>query len=212
MPHDQRAIAGVDDSKRLTGPERDRLARVIRTRALALGIGAASAREIDRVNIYQATILAMQRALRRLSLKPDHVVVDGRPLAALGVSHTAVVHGDARCYQVACASIIAKVTRDRLMRALARRHPGYLWERNVGYGTADHEEGIRLHGLSRHHRLTFASLWTASPMTPPGEVDMLHAPSVVAESATVSHRRCVPEALATALHGHALPPVRTPNA
>lgn len=156
MPPDARAIRGVDDSKKLTGSERERLAARILERALAVGIGAASVREIDRVNIYHAAVLAMRRALGRLRLTPDHVVVDGNPIRSLGVEHTAVVGGDACCHSIACASIVAKVTRDRLMRALARRHPYYRWETNAGYGTAEHCAGLAAHGLTAHHRRSFS--------------------------------------------------------
>jgi ribonuclease HII len=155
MPPDARAIAGVDDSKRLSAPERERLFHHIRRRALAFALGAASAREIDRLNIFHATVLAMQRALRRLPVSPDHVLVDGRQLRTLGVTHTAVIGGDGRCHSIACASIIAKVTRDRLMRALAPRHPGYLWERNVGYGTRMHWDAVERDGACAHHRRSF---------------------------------------------------------
>src|SRR5256714_14844484 len=110
MPADTRAIAGVDDSKRLTHDQRVRLSGIIRQRAVAFAIGAASVHEIDRINIYQASALAMQRALRRLRVTPDHVVIDGRVMRTLSVPHTAVVHADARCFSTACASILAKVT------------------------------------------------------------------------------------------------------
>lgn len=162
MPPDQRAIAGVDDSKRLLPHQRERLATKIRARALALALGAASVREIDRMNIYQASRLAMQRALGRLRLQPDHVLVDGRHIRSLPIAHTAVVHGDSRCFSIACASIIAKVTRDRVMAALARRHPGYLWEHNVGYTTRAHIEGLAAHGITAHHRRSF---WRVSQLT-----------------------------------------------
>jgi ribonuclease HII len=155
MPPDQRAIAGVDDSKQLTPQERRRLAVLIRGRALAIGLGAASAREIDRINIYHASVLAMRRALSRLVVQPHHVVVDGNPLRTLGVAHRAVVGGDGRCYSVACASIIAKVTRDRLMQSLAVRHPAYAWGNNMGYATAEHLAGLDRQGVSPHHRRSF---------------------------------------------------------
>lgn len=155
MPPGQRAIRGVDDSKRLTAAERDRLSVTIRQRALALALGAASAREIDRLNIFHATVLAMQRALARLPVAPDHVLIDGRQLRTLGREHTAVVGGDGRCFSIACASIIAKVTRDRLMRALAARHPAYRWERNVGYATAVHWSAVESAGACAHHRRSF---------------------------------------------------------
>jgi ribonuclease HII len=155
MPSDARAIRGVDDSKALSGPERERLATRIQERALSLSIGAASVREIDRLNIYHATVLAMRRAITRLGTRPDHVVIDGNRLRTLGIEHTAVVGGDSRCHSIACASIIAKVTRDRLMRALALRHPHYRWETNAGYGTAEHQAGLASHGLTAHHRRSF---------------------------------------------------------
>jgi ribonuclease HII len=155
MPPDARAIAGVDDSKKLDAAERDRLVRLIRARALAIGLGAASVREIDRLNIYHATALAMRRALARLACAPDHVLVDGREFPPLGRAHVAVVGGDARCYSIACASIVAKVTRDRLMRALGARHPAFAWERNVGYGTPEHLAALASAGVTRHHRRGF---------------------------------------------------------
>jgi ribonuclease HII len=156
MPPNARAIPGVADSKRLTAAERTRLAVHIRRRALAVGLGAASVREIDRVNIYHATVLAMRRALRRLPLLPEHVLVDGKPLRTLGVEHTAVVGGDDACYSIACASILAKVTRDRLMAALGARHPAYGWARNAGYATDDHRRALVAAGPTRHHRRSFA--------------------------------------------------------
>jgi ribonuclease HII len=155
MPPADRAIRGVDDSKVLSRDERRRLDVLIRAHALCFALGAASAREIDAVNIYQATALAMRRALRRLALAPDHVLVDGKPMRALQVQHTAVVHGDAMCFSIACASIIAKVARDRLLAQLARRHPEYAWERNAGYGTPQHVRALRDAGPTAHHRRSF---------------------------------------------------------
>jgi len=155
MPPDMRAIAGVDDSKKLRASERERLAVKIRDRAVSVGIGAASVRVIDRVNIYQATVVAMRRALRRLTVAPNHVLVDGKPFRTLEIPHTAIVGGDDVCYSIACASIIAKVTRDRIMHALAGRYPNYRWDRNVGYATLAHLEGLAAHGVTAHHRRSF---------------------------------------------------------
>jgi ribonuclease HII len=155
MPPGERAIAGVDDSKQLLRPERERLAVIIRRRAVAIGIGAASVREIDRLNIYHATVLAMRRAIARLRLQPNHVLIDGNPVRTLGVEHTAIVGGDSRCYTIACASIIAKVTRDRVMRALGLRHPDFAWETNVGYATRAHITGLIGKGPTAHHRRSF---------------------------------------------------------
>jgi ribonuclease HII len=158
MPAGERAITGVNDSKQLDAPERVRLAILIRERAVTIAVGAASVREIERLNIYHATVLAMRRALARLAVTPHHVVVDGNHLRTLGVPHRAVVKGDARCYSVACASIVAKVTRDALMRRLAARHPGYGWDSNVGYATRTHLSGLLSLGATFHHRRTFTSV------------------------------------------------------
>lgn len=155
MPPDVRAIPGVDDSKQLTADARERLALKIRQRAVAFGIGAASVREIDRVNIYHATVIAMRRALSRLGVIPNHVLIDGKAIRTLEIAHTALVGGDDQCYTIACASILAKVTRDRLMRGLASRYPNYLWERNVGYCTQAHLDGLAAHGVTPHHRRSF---------------------------------------------------------
>jgi ribonuclease HII len=170
MPPDARAIAGVDDSKRLTCAERVRLAAKIRERALALGLGAASVREIDRINIFHASVLAMRRALARLQVVPDHVLVDGVQLRTLQVKHTAVVHGDARCFNIACASIVAKVTRDRLMESLGRRYPGYNWEHNAGYTTQDHVIGLNALGITPHHRRSFCRVSQLTLALEVGEV------------------------------------------
>lgn len=156
MRHDAPTINGVDDSKALTALRRVALAGEIRRRALCYALGAASVREIDRLNIYHATTLAIGRALRRLGVTPEHVLLDGNPIAALGIPHQAIVGGDATCYTIACASILAKVTRDRLMASLARRYPAYLWERNAGYGTAAHLAALSQAGPSIHHRQSFS--------------------------------------------------------
>ena len=155
MPGTQRAIAGVDDSKLLPRSERERLSLLILRRAIAVGVGAASVTEIDRVNIYHASVLAMRRALAHLPVKPAHVLVDGLPLRTLGTVHRAVVDGDDKCFSIACASIIAKVTRDRLMMRLANRYPGFNWERNAGYATPEHLYAVRTLGTTPHHRISF---------------------------------------------------------
>ena len=155
MPPDMRAIRGVDDSKALTAQERQKLVGRIQERALAWALGAASVHEIERLNIYQASVLAMRRALNRLTIKPDHVIIDGKAMRTLPIPHTAIIHGDARCFSIACASIVAKVTRDRLMARLARRYPAYTWERNVGYTTRAHIRGLDAAGITPHHRRSF---------------------------------------------------------
>jgi ribonuclease HII len=155
MPPERRAMPGVNDSKQLTARRREKIVGRIIATALGIGIGAASVREIDRINILQARVLAMRRALRRLPVRPDHVIVDGRQLNTLEIGHTAVVRGDSRCYSIACASIVAKITRDRVMHALARRYPCYRWEDNVGYATALHLKSIAENGITPHHRRSF---------------------------------------------------------
>lgn len=161
MPPDMRAINGVDDSKQLDRATREKLAVRIRETALAVGLGAASAREVDRINVYHATVLAMRRALARvtrtLGAAPHHVLIDGLQLRTLGTTHTAVVKGDAKCYNIACASIVAKVTRDRLMQSLHVRYEGYGWISNAGYGTLEHRAGISARGLTPHHRVSFCT-------------------------------------------------------
>jgi ribonuclease HII len=151
-------VDGADDSKKLSAQVREELSERILAAAAAVGVGAASVREIDRVNILRATTRAMQRALDRLPADPGHIVVDGVPVKHLGRDHEAVVEGDALIHTVGCASILAKVVRDRLMRRLALRYPGYGWERNAGYGTAEHRAAIEALGLTPHHRLTFTGV------------------------------------------------------
>jgi ribonuclease HII len=167
FPPGFKRIPGVRDSKILPGERREELALLIRTRAIRLGVGAASCREIDRINIRVASALAMRRALRRalgirsasVGMTESHVIIiDGLPLPELGYPHEALVDGDALCYSIAAASIVAKTVRDRLMRCLAARHPGYGWHTNVGYSTQEHLIGISTIGVTRHHRLSFAPM------------------------------------------------------
>ncbi len=159
MPLDRRAIAGVDDSKRLDAAARERLATRIRAEALALGLAAAPVAEIARYNILEATVRAMGRALdrvaRQLGAEPGEILIDGKPLRTLGRPHRAIVQGDGRCYSIGCASIVAKVLRDRLMTRLDPRYPAYGWASNAGYGTPAHLEGLRRAGLTAHHRVSF---------------------------------------------------------
>jgi ribonuclease HII len=151
-------VDGADDSKVLTPEVRAELYDCIMATARCVGVGAASVREIDRRNILRATTVAMQRALDRLGEQPDHIVIDGLPVKHLGREHDAVVDGDAIVHSIACASIVAKVVRDRLMHRLSRRYPGYAWDTNVGYSTPEHRAAIQALGVTPHHRLTFAGL------------------------------------------------------
>ena len=153
----ERFVEGAADSKRMSAAARERVFPEVFRVASAVAIGAASVREIDRLNVLEATALAMRRALGRLPIDPDHVVLDGLPMRGLGRAHDAVIGGDALVHSVACASIVAKVVRDRLMRRLAARHPGYGWERNAGYGTSDHLDALRTLGPTAHHRELMAN-------------------------------------------------------
>jgi len=157
MPLDSRFISGVRDSKTLSAVQRERLAKKILRHASTVGLGAASVREIDTINIYYATILAMKRAVARAG-DHDFVIVDGRKIRGFeehAGPYRAVIDGDALCYAVACASIVAKVTRDRLMKNLSVRYPWYGWEHNAGYATTDHRVGMNAHGVTAHHRRSF---------------------------------------------------------
>jgi ribonuclease HII len=149
-----RLIRGVDDSKVLTQRRREKIAAAICSR-LKYAVGAASVREIDRFNIRRASALAMRRALNRLG-SADVIIIDGLPLPELGFTHEAMVDGDAKSFSIACASIIAKTVRDRLMCKLAARYPAYHWEKNAGYGTADHLSAINSVGVTPHHRKSFS--------------------------------------------------------
>jgi ribonuclease HII len=160
LPTDCADIEGVGDSKALSAGERQRLAVVIQHHALAIGIGAASVVEIDRINIYHATALAMRRAIARIRLPYDLLLIDGSPFGALGLPHRNVVKGDACCLSIACASIIAKVTRDRLLTALHARYPTYGWATNAGYGTAAHLAALTACGATAHHRRSFRPIRT----------------------------------------------------
>lgn len=158
MPPFARRIPGVRDSKMLSRAQRERLFPLIMRRAMAVGIGAASVTEIDRINIYHATNLAMRRAICRVDAR-DHVLIDGLRVHRLEEHvgpYTAIVRGDAKCYSIAAASIVAKVIRDRLMDRLATKHPHYGWEHNAGYATATHRQGIEEHGITPFHRRSFA--------------------------------------------------------
>ncbi len=148
-------LAGLADSKLLSIAARQRLSLLIRQQAM-VAVAAASVAEIERLNILGATMLAMQRAVARLPVRPGQVLVDGNRAPEFGIPARCVIGGDATVPEISAASIVAKVLRDRLMVRLAQRHPGYGWERNAGYGTAAHLAALDRLGLSRHHRLGFA--------------------------------------------------------
>ncbi len=147
---------GLNDSKQLSAEAREELYPQIVARAVAVGVGEACVDEIDLINIRQATHLAMARAVRALSIAAAFALVDGNDAPALPCPCDTLVDGDARSVSIAAASIIAKVTRDRMMRALHEVHPFYGWITNKGYGTEEHLAALNRHGPTPHHRRSFA--------------------------------------------------------
>ncbi|MFM2153403.1 MAG: hypothetical protein RL199_1838 [Pseudomonadota bacterium] len=162
----EEAIAGVDDSKKLTPKAREELAQVIRARAVAFALGMASPEEIDRLNPYHAGLLAMQRALEGLSPRPEHVLVDARRISAFTVPQTSIVKGDALSQTIGAASILAKTTRDRLMVEMDARYPGYGFAVHKGYPVAAHVEALRRLGPCDIHRRSYAPVRAALEPSP----------------------------------------------
>ncbi|MEM7018734.1 MAG: ribonuclease HII [Pseudomonadota bacterium] len=156
IPPDCQMLEGVADSKKVSRAQREALYPQILAQALSVAIGAVSVADIDRINIRNASYLAMQRALQRVG-QYDHALIDGQdnPHIELG-PHTAVIGGDRKSYAVACASIIAKVVRDRAMQQLAMRYPGYGWESNAGYGVKAHLQALETLGITPLHRRSYA--------------------------------------------------------
>jgi ribonuclease HII len=155
-------VAGLADSKVLAAPVRAQLAAALQGAArigvARIGVGAASVAEIDRLNILQASLLAMRRAVLRLGCLPDLALIDGNRTPELPCPAEAIVDGDALIPAISAASIVAKVTRDALMRRLAGRYPGYGWDTNVGYATALHRDALQHLGPCRHHRRSFVTV------------------------------------------------------
>jgi ribonuclease HII len=145
----------LDDSKQLRRDAREACYRALLDCA-RIGVGAASVREIDRINILRASHLAMSRAVAALGVRPDVALVDGNMAPPLACRAQTVVKGDSLSFSIAAASVVAKVTRDRIMHALARRHPSYAWHSNVGYSTRAHFQAIAEFGVTVHHRRSFA--------------------------------------------------------
>ena len=158
IPANARRIAGVRDSKMLTRDQREALFDSILRQAVGVALGAASVDEIERLNILNATRLAMQRALRRVGAY-DHALIDGPNIRTHDMGpHTCIIDGDALCYAISCASVVGKVMRDRLMVRLSARYPGYGWEHNAGYPTPDHRKALHQLGPTPHHRRTFGTV------------------------------------------------------
>ncbi len=149
--------AGVKDSKQLRTQEREILYEIIKSHAISFQIGMASAQEIDRINILQASLLAMRRAIQRLSIQPELCLIDGnRPIPEFSIPQRTIIKGDQTEPAIAAASILAKVWRDRLMIRLDPRYPGYHLASNKGYGSRAHLQGLQERGPSVQHRLSFA--------------------------------------------------------
>lgn len=150
-----RPIPGLNDSKKLSEKKRDALAVLIRERAVAWAVASASVEEIDRLNILHATLLAMQRAVASLTVRPTSAMVDGNRCPKLDIPSEAVVKGDGKIASIAAASILAKTVRDAEMRVLHAQYPMYGFDRHMGYPTAAHFQALELHGVSPVHRRSF---------------------------------------------------------
>ena len=158
---DNHIIEGVNDSKKLSEKKRDMLFDVIKEEALAYSIAFATEKEIDEINILQATYLAMKRAVEGLDIKADYALIDGNRMPPLSIDGETVIKGDAKSASIAAASILAKVTRDRYMLELAEKYPEYQFEKHKGYGTKLHYEMLDKYGSSDIHRQSFLKTWYA---------------------------------------------------
>jgi ribonuclease HII len=165
LPRDYRP-RGIDDSKQLDARARGRLAADIRQNAVCWAVARAEVAEIDTINVYRAGLLALTRAVRGLSQRPDHVLVDARKLPELGIPHTPIIHGDALSLTIAAASILAKTARDALMAELDATHPGYGFARHKGYPTAEHFSALRRLGACPVHRRSFEPVREALGLAP----------------------------------------------
>ena len=149
-------LAGLDDSKKLTAKRRLAMFQLLEAwEGATIGVGIADRAEIDELNILQATLLAMTRAVKNLARRPDYILVDGNQIPKLTIPALAIKKGDGISLSIAAASVVAKVTRDRMMENLAQDYPEYGWERNAGYGTAQHRAALDRLGVSPHHRRSF---------------------------------------------------------
>ena len=147
-------LEGLDDSKKLTEKKREKLFPIIMNDAIAVGIGECSAKEIDEINIYEASRKAMMRAIDNLNVKPEHILVDAMPLFT-DIPHDAIIHGDALSLSIAAASVIAKVTRDKMMIELDEKYPMYGFKKHKGYPTKLHLENLHKYGPLENYRFTY---------------------------------------------------------
>jgi ribonuclease HII len=180
LPRDYRP-RGIDDSKQLDRKERERLAADVKRNALCWAVARAEVDEIDGLNIYRAGLLALVRAVRALSMVPDHLLVDARKLADLRIAQTPIIHGDALSLTIAAASILAKTARDALMVELDGAHPGYGFARHKGYPTAEHFDALRRLGACPVHRRSFQPVRQALGLEPV-QGDLFLAPPAEGET------------------------------
>lgn len=165
-------IKGIRDSKMLNEEERERVLPKILSKSLACSVAVISHAQIDKINILQASLLAMFNSLQRLKVKPDLVLVDGNKGFDFPVPLITVIKGDAQSFSIAAASIVAKVARDRIMKRLCPKFPQYLWSKNKGYATPEHIEAIKLYGATPLHRKTFLRKILEEDLNPEFEFEM----------------------------------------
>jgi ribonuclease HII len=157
----------LNDSKQLTEKQREKLVPIIKKKAIAWAVGVASPKEIDEINILNASYLAMHRAVDQLTEKPELLLIDGnRFKPKQDIPFECIIKGDGKFYSIAAASVLAKTYRDELMKGLALEHPGYGWETNVGYPTREHRDGLKELGSNEHHRMSFQLLPTQLELFP----------------------------------------------
>lgn len=147
-------LEGLTDSKKLTEKKRDKFYDIIMQDAISVAIGMKDNKVIDEVNIYEATKLAMMEAIDNLSVKPEHVLIDAMPLD-IAIEHTSIIKGDAKSISIAAASVIAKVTRDRMMYEMDKKYPMYNYKKNKGYPTKEHVEALNKYGITSEYRRTY---------------------------------------------------------
>lgn len=147
-------LEGLTDSKKLSEKKRDKFYDIIMQDAISVSVGMKDNKVIDEVNIYEATKLAMMEAINKLSVKPEHVLIDAMPLD-IAIDHTSIIKGDAKSLSIAAASVIAKVTRDRMMYELDKKYPMYNYKKNKGYPTKEHVEALNKYGITDEYRKTY---------------------------------------------------------